>query len=166
MSEYHVALVSGGLAIAGTLLGVIFTYRLAIKSADRQFQHLRDISKMDALHAAGRELVQAFAQELAVLDGREELPVELDVFLLRAHHAKHKTAIAAFRSHLDVSRRGAFDAACKQYHCEQTAEDMMEVGVPRDQAMFFEYMNGRSQGDPYQLAAERIHAILSFAKPE
>ena len=85
MSDYEIALVTGGMGIAGALLGVIFTYRLSLKAIDRQFQHLQAVSKLDAWHVAAQKLVDSFAEELAALDGDDELTVSLDEYLRRAY---------------------------------------------------------------------------------
>ena len=169
LTAYELALIAGGFGIAGTLIGVLGSYHLSIKLADRQFKHLREISRLDAWHAAVREFVAAFSEELATLEGNEELPIRYDEYLRRAYDAKHKVAIATFEHFVPESKRAGFKAACQQYHSSKVTQDMIETGIPPSEAMFMEYM-----GHPFKhptltshaLAASRIHAMLEFARHE
>ena len=164
MADYDIALISGAMGIAGTLLGVIFTHRLSMKSADRQFIHLQQISKIDAWHVAAQNFVSAFSEELATVEGREEIPILLDEYLRRAYHAKHKAAITAFRHFLDGGRRDSFDAACKEYQGGKTMDEMIETGISAREAKFIEYMGSPFPGNPFKKAEQRMHTLLEFAK--
>lgn len=65
-------------AILGAVVGSFITYRFGITLADRQFQHLKAVSKLDAWHAAAQNFVAVFSEELATVEGEEELTVPLD----------------------------------------------------------------------------------------
>lgn len=167
LTAYELALVAGGFGIAGTLIGVLGAYRLSIKHADRQFEHLRDISRLDAWHASARQFVASFSDELAVLDANEELAIRLDEYLLRAYDAKHKSAIATFEHFVPEGSLVDFKAACREYHSSAKSEEMIEAGMSSREAMFVEYMGYpfyHAQLTPYQLAAKRIRAMLAYAK--
>lgn len=166
MNEYGVALASSALGIAGTLLGVLFTYRLSMESAKAQLANLRAISKLEARYSAESLFVSAFSEELAAIEGGEELNSGLDDFLRRAHHAKHKTAAIEFRRILDNEERLKFDIVWKQYHSGQATQDMIETGMLQNEAMFIEYSGYPFEGDPYKKARERINLLLAFAKFE
>lgn len=167
LTAYELALIAGGFGIAGTLLGVLGAYRLSIKLAYRQFEHLREVSRLDAWHASAREFVASFSDELAILDAEEELSIRLDEYLLRAYDAKHKSAIATFEHFVHEGSLASFKATCKEYHSSAKSEEMIETGMSVREAMFIEYMGHpfyHPQLTPYQLAAERIRAMLAFAK--
>lgn len=163
MTDYEIALIAGGFGIAGTLLGVFFTYRLSLKVADQQFQHLKVVSKLDARHVAEQNFVAAFSEEHAALLNDEELSIPLDDYLRRAYHAKHKIAITTFRHFLEADLRASFDAACYEYHSGKITEDMIETGIPKREAMFMEYMGHPFGGNPYEKARTRLSQMLSFA---
>ena len=94
LSVYELALIAGGFGIAGTLLGVLAAYRLSMKLADRQLMHMREISKLDAWHAAAHEFVSAFSKDLATLESGASLGQDLSDFLRAAYDARHVQAIA------------------------------------------------------------------------
>lgn len=169
LTAYELALIAGGFGIAGTLIGVLGAYRLSIKLADRQFQHLREVSRLDAWHASAREFVAAFSDELAVLDANEELSIPLDQYLLLAYDTKHKSAIATFEHFLPEGGLAGFKAVCKDYCCSAKSEEMIGMGMTVQDAMFVEYIGHpffHPQLTPQQLAARRIRAMLAYAKAE
>jgi hypothetical protein len=169
LTVYELALIAGGFGIAGTLLGVLGTYRLSINLADMQFRHLREISKLDAWRAAAKEFVAAFSLELATLEGNEELPIGYDDYLRRAYDSKHKVAITTFAHFVPKIKSAGFKAACQEYHSSQVTQDMIETGISPREAMFIEYMGMpffHPTLRPHELAASRIHAILEFARHE
>jgi hypothetical protein len=166
LSAYEIALISGGFGIAGTLIGVLGTYRLSLQLAEKQFSHLREISKIDAWHVAANSFTVAFSEELARLESGETITVPIDEFLLNAFERKHKVAIATFEHFIPSSKRPAFIESCKQYHSgnKQVCDGL---GFSYKDAMFSEYIIEQitaSGADPYKLAAQRIRAILEFAK--
>ena len=170
MSGYEIALISGSLAIAGTLLGVIFTYRLSIKSADRQFEHLRAISKLDAWNIAAREFINSFASELASLHANSDSLGDVMDFLRRAY-ATHATAVAVFEEHLPSERRSGLRAAWLQ-HC-YNGEDPNDTenpewsGLDHDSLLFLHYSNEfnlANRSSARVQAIEGIRALLAFAK--
>lgn len=61
MTNYEIALITGGMGIAGALLGILFTYKLSLKPMDRQFLHLQAVSKLDTWHVAAHNFVSAFS---------------------------------------------------------------------------------------------------------
>jgi len=173
LTSYELALIAGGIGIAGTLIGVLCTYWLSIRLADRQFKHLREISKLDAWHVAAGKFSAAFSEELAVLESGDELSVELDTYLFNAYEAKHKVATAAFEHFLSEVDRKRFSAACHQYHSGQKVDgeplDMFEMGATYKQALFVEYQSGISWHHPVSrrvLAVNRIRELLAFARHE
>lgn len=167
LTAYELALIAGGFGIAGTLIGVLGAYRLSIKLADRQFQHLREVSRLDAWHTSANKFAASFSDELAILDGNEELSIRLDEYLLQAYDTKHKSAIATFEHFIPESDLACFKAACKEYHTSARSEEMIETGMSLREAMFIEYIGHpflHPQLTPHQLAAKRIRAMLAFAK--
>ena len=153
-------------AILGAAVGSFITYRFAVTLADRQFQHLKAVSKLDAWHAAAQTFVTALSEELATLEGNEELSIPLDDYLRRAYHAKHKAAITIFRHFLEGDLRARFDAACYEYHSGKTTDEMAETGIPKREAMFMEYMGHPFPGNPHEKARTRLSTVLAFAKYE
>ena len=55
-------------ALVGALVGALVTHWLAMKTADKEFANLREISKIDAWHAAAHEFIAAFAPDVTKLD--------------------------------------------------------------------------------------------------
>lgn len=115
-------------ATLGAVFGAVCTAVGAFFLANKQFRHLREVSKLDAWHVAAKDFVSAFSEELAVLDGEEELSIRLDEYLLRAYDAKHKSAIAAFEHFVPDERRASFKATCKEYHSSSKTQEMLETG--------------------------------------
>jgi hypothetical protein len=170
MTEYEVALISGALAIAGTLLGVIFTYRLSIKSADRQFGHLKTVAKLDAWHIAAREFIQAFAPQIAALEANSEKIGDVMDYLRRTFDT-HSAAVAAFTSYVPDDRVLAFRAAW-QRHCyddedPNDRENPKWSGLDHDSLLFLHYSNEFHLARPTSArdeAVKRMQALLGFAK--
>ena len=170
MTDYEVALISGSLAIAGTLLGVIFTYRLSIKSANRQFKHLRAISKLDALNIASRQFVNSFGSELAALEANSEALGDVMDFLRRTYTA-HATAVAVFEQYLATDHRNALRATWLR-HC-YNGEDPNDTknpkwsGLDHDSLLFLQYSNEfnlANRSSARVRAIENIRALLAVAK--
>ena len=170
MTDYEIALVSGSLAIAGTLLGVIFTYRLSIKSAERQFEHLRAISKLDSFNSAAREFRKEFGSELASLETNSDSLGDVMNFLRRSY-AAHSTAVAVFEDHFPLDRGKALRTAWLQ-HCyngddPNDTENTEWSGLDHDSLLFLHYSNEfnlANRSSARVLAMERIRALLAFAK--
>lgn len=166
LTAYQITVISGGCGIVGTLLGVLATYRLSLHVAEKQFSHLREISKLDAWHVAANNFNASFADELGRLESGETLPIFINEFLFNAYEGKHKLAIATFGHFVPESKRQAFIAACEQYH-SGNKQICDELGYKYKEAIFSEYiMEVFTPGgaNPYKLAAKRIRAILEFAK--
>lgn len=170
MTEYEIALISGALAIAGTLMGVLFTYRLSIKSADRQFEHMKAVARLDAWHVAAREFVQAFATQVAALEANSGAVGDV-MDLLRSTYVSQSSAVAAFESYLPDSRRQAFREAW-QHHCYD-GEDPNDTdnpkwsGLDHDSLLFLHYSNEFHLARPTSAREEaisRIRALLAYAK--
>lgn len=170
MSDYEIALISGSLAIAGTLLGVLFAYRLSIKSADRQFEHLRAISKLDARNTAAREFISGFASELATLEANSDSLGDVMDFLRRAY-ANHATAVAVFEEYLHADRRNGLRAAWLQ-HCyngedPNDTENPKWSGLGHDSLLFLHYsteFNLANRSSARVQAIQGIRVLLAFAK--
>ena len=170
MTDYEVALISGAIAIAGTLLGVIFTYRLSIKSADRQFEHLRAISKLDAWNAAVHDFRDGFASELSALEANSESVSDVMDFLQRTYITQ-SAAVAFFAEYLPDDRRKRFRAAWLQ-HC-YNGEDPNNTekpdwsGLDHDSLLFQHYsgeFNLASAPSARLKAVSGIRNLLAFAK--
>jgi len=170
MTDYDIALISGSLAIAGTLLGVVFTYRLSIKSAERQFEHLRAISKLDAWNTAAREFRHSLGGELAALEANSESLGDVMDFLKSAY-ASHAAAVAVFEEYLPINSRQAFRTAWLQ-HC-YNGEDPNDTNNPKwsgldhDSLLFLHYSNEfnlANRSSARVQAIENVRALLAFAK--
>lgn len=95
-------------AVLGALLGAWITYRFAIKLADRNFEHLREISKLEAWRSSARDLVDAFSPELSILRSKEETVGDAMDLLREAYRDRHSKAVTVFAHYLTPERREAF----------------------------------------------------------
>lgn len=170
MTDYEIALISGSLAIAGTLLGVIFTYRLSIKSADRQFEHLKAVAKLDAWHVAAREFIKAFASKLSSLETNSESIGDVMDFLRRTYDTQ-SAAVAVFEEYLPIDRKQALRAAWLR-HC-YNGEDPNDTdnpkwsGLDHDSLLFLHYcteLNLANASSGRREAIERLRVLMAFAK--
>lgn len=162
MSDYEIALITGGMGIAGTLAGAVVAYRLTLAVADKQFKHLQAISKLDAWHVAAREFIQAFTTELAVLDsGSNQTGSTMD--FLRASYAVHSKAVVTFERYIPEPRQHAFRIKWK-HHCYGEPDvdwprHETESSMDHDDLLYLHYERA-----PTTSAASRISDLLAFAK--
>ena len=166
LTLYQIALISGGFGIVGMLIGVLATYYLTLKITDKQFLHMREISKIDAWHVAASEFNAAFANELAILESDDIQPLMIKDFLFSAYETKHQAAIATFQHFIPNASCAAFNAACQKYHSNN--KDICDgVAFSYKEAMFSEYNEipfNSPEIKPHELAVQRIRDILEFAK--
>jgi hypothetical protein len=158
----YIPILAAGITVAGAIGVAVFIHRM---SARRE--------AVARFSAAAKEFRAVFAEELAMLESRAELSVELDMYLFNAYEAKHKVAIATFEHFIPEANRKAFEAACHQYHSGQQVDgeplDMFEMGATYKQALFVEYQSGISWHHPVSrraLAVNRIRELLAFARHE
>ena len=165
MSDYEIALITGGMGIAGTLAGVIIAYRLTLKVADKQFKHLQAIAKIDAWHIAAGEFIAALAPDLKMLEEEDSTVGNLMDFMLRAYRDRHMRAAAKFEHFLAADRRSAFQAEWQRYCYGQYQPD--EESPPREELLFLYCNTGRpppGAESSTQYIVQRLHALLSYAK--
>jgi len=169
LSQYALAWVAGGFGIAGALLGALCTYWLSLRLAERQFQHSREISKLDAWHNAANEFIAAFAGDLELVES-ENTPGEFITFLRSAYADRHRSALAKFSHYVALSKRVAFAADWQRYcyGADQDGEPLSpdEIGMQRDDALFIHCYPSPSFGsatDPFGYTARHIRALLRYA---
>ena len=165
MSDYAIALITGGMGIAGALLGVLFTYRLSLKAIDRQFHLLQAVSKLDAWHFAAGEFISALAPDLRMLEEDDGTVGNLMDFMRRAYRERHMRAAAKFEHFVAEDRRGAFKAEWQRYCYGQHTPD--DESPPREELLFLYCDSGRpppGAESSTQYVVHRLHALLSYAK--
>lgn len=170
LSQYALAWVAGGFGIAGALLGAVCTYWLSLKLAERQFQHAKEISKLDARHNAAGEFIAAFAKELEALESGS-VPDDLVDFLRSAYIGHQRGALAQFSHYVPAAEHAAFVADWRRY-CFGSTEDGSpsspdECGMPEERALFLHCYASPSFGsaaDPHGYAAAHVRALLRYAK--
>jgi hypothetical protein len=169
LSQYALALVAGGFGIAGALLGAVCTYRLSLRLVEKQFEHSKDISKLDAWHNAANEFIAAFAMDLETLESGNVTGDLVD--FLRSGYADHqRNALAKFSHYIAPSRQAAFRSDWWRY-CYGTEIDgeplrLDDMGMPRDNALFLHCYPSPSFGsanDPLGYAARHIRALIRYA---
>ena len=170
LSAYDLALIAGGLGIAGTLVGVLGAYRLSIKLADRQFSHLREISRLEAWRAAAKEFRQAFANDLAVLDSDAAIDGDLKDFLMSAYVARHFHAVALFKHFIPEALRAGLDTEWKR-HCygensDGSIQSPDDEGLEHEKLLFLHYSvysGPHRTAEARQCAVNRITKLLTYA---
>lgn len=169
LSQYALAWVAGGFGIAGALLGAISTYWLSLRLAEKQFQHSKEISKLDAWHNAASEFIAAFAKDLEILES-ESTSGEFITFLRSTYADHQRSALAKFSHYVPAAKRAAFAADWEQYcYGENESGKPLspdEIGMRRDDALFlhcYPSSSFASATDPYGYTARHIRALLSYA---
>ena len=172
LTAYKLALIAGGLGIAGTLIGVMGAYRLSLKVAEQQFLHLREIAKLDAWHVAAHEFVAAFSGDLATLEAGVNSGFDLQGFF-RSAYARHSQAVVAFTHFVPEHLKPAFKCAWKR-HCygvssngEALSPDDEELAMAHSTLLFLHYSNEFNLADrqlPRLLGVKAIQKLLSYAK--
>jgi hypothetical protein len=154
-------------AIVGALVGAWITYRFALTLAEKQFGHLRELSKIEARRSAARDFFEAFAPELAILRSGASTMLDVTDLLRDAFNSRHSRAVEIFGRHLPSTERAAFfdDWLRHCYGCTETGEPMSpndaDLGMPHDTLLylhFSEHFPGAgSQGS-------RLRALLSLER--
>ena len=158
-------------AILGAFAGAWLTYLGAVKMADRQFIHLRDISKIDAWRISARDFINAFASDLAAIESGANLKAELPEFLRLAYEARHSNAVATFEYMISSAKREDFKTKWK-HHCygpDSSGAPMSpeDVGIEHDKLLFLHYSEHYDTSGPgasRKLASQRIRSLLAFAQ--
>ena len=170
LSVYAVALVSSGIGIAGTLIGVLATYRLSIKLTDRQFQHAREIAKVESRHVSSRTLVEAFANDIRFLENEATEDTDVMRFLLAAF-SRHSAAIANFEYFLSPENRRAFRSMWQEHCYGQDSNGMpdspADVGIEHASLLYLHYgieYNLQEPSIPHALAANRMRTLLAWGE--
>ena len=122
---------------------------------------------------AAREFHAAFADELAILESKDEIFNGIDRLLLEAYESKQRLAAAAFEHAIPKRDRANFKAAWKKYHSGAKIDgepfSTMEYGETFKQSLFAEYKGAGMPGAtiaPRSLAVRRIRELLKFAEHE
>jgi hypothetical protein len=170
LSGYKLAIIAGGFGVAGTLVGVLATYWLALKLADRQFQHAREIAKAESRHVASRSFIDAFAAELQFLE--TVATEETDTMeYLRVAYQRHAAAVATFEHYVLPERRSDFRATWQQ-HCyghdtHGKPDSPQGVGIEHSSLLFLHYgieYNLAERLAPLGIAAKSMRALLAYAE--
>ncbi len=161
---------AGGLGIAGTLLGVLCTYRLSITLAERQFLYAREIAKVESRHVATRELIEAFANDIRHLENEATEDTDAMHFL-RAAFLRHSAAIAKFEHFLPPERRRMFlekwQEHCYGFDSSGLADSPSGVGIKHISLLYLHYgyeYNLAEPTAPFASAAKAIRVILSYGE--
>ncbi|MFZ4538166.1 hypothetical protein [Propionivibrio sp.] len=109
--------------------------------------------------SAATEFRAAFAEELDILESNQKIQW-LDKFLSVAYEAKHKAAISIFSHFVPEVSRVAFKTACEQYH---SGHQKHGAGFSYE-SNFVEYITENPEENMRHIAAQRIRALLAFAK--
>lgn len=156
-------------ALLGALVGAWITYRFASILADRQFEHLKVIAKLDSRHIAAGNFIAELAPDLEAIE-RGSICGDL-VQYLASLHKRHADAVAVFSHHLEEPQRKAFLADWQRYCYGDDDSGNPASGqtysLPDEDVRFFVYseeMHAQSEARPRELAAKRIHRLLSYAK--
>ena len=157
-------------AILGATVGALITYKFAVTLADRQFEHLKAVSKMDAWHVAAREFIAALAPDLKMLEEDSSVGNLMD-FLRQSHRDRHMRAAASFEHFLTADRGSAFNAEWQRYcygqHPDGSTQSSTDEGLPSDELLFL-YCESATPPPGTKSATEyvvqRLHTLLSYAK--
>lgn len=170
LSAYELALVAGGFGIAGTLIGVLGAYRLSIKLADRQFQHAREIARVESRHIAARALVEAFANDIRFLESEATEDTDAMVYL-RAVFPRHSAAIANFEYFLSPEQRRAFRAKWQEHCYGRDSSGLPDspagVGIEHSSLLYLHYgteYNLAEPTTPFATAATAMRALLAYGE--
>jgi hypothetical protein len=91
-------------ALLGALAGGFITYRFSLALSEKQFEQLREISKLDARYAASARFREAFANELVALESDDLGHYDVTDFL-KAAYVKHAKAVVEFQLAINQSER-------------------------------------------------------------
>lgn len=156
LSAYQIALISGSFGIAGTLVGVLFTYRFATKLADTHAAHAARQAEVNASRAAAAKLRAAFAPVFARFKSYRigktfHDDIEPDTFLGRQLESQG-IAIYEFLAFVPKSQWGSYEEAWQQ--CYQTEKDGVLVSSA----------HAREGKDEWSAIEDKIHAVLRFTE--
>ena len=156
LSAYTLAAIAGGFGIAGTLLGAVVTYRLAIKLADAQAAHARALAEKQALIVARDKLHAAFAPTLGKIylmqnHGSTHNRPQADSFV-KENLLIYAGAVEAFRPYVTTKDIDAYQEAWNKYH--YFAKDSVHSTAA-------DWTDEQPSGETLK---QNIDAILAFAK--
>jgi hypothetical protein len=162
-------------AILGALLGAWITYRFALKLADKQFEQLKEISKLEARRSAARDFVDAFAPELAALRSGADMVGDAMDLLRAAYNERHSRAVEVFMHYLPEAQRASFRKDWLR-HCygtgtngEPNSPEDEEFGMPHDSLLYLHFSDewrekdGPGSRSRARLSMERLLAYASDA---
>lgn len=146
--------IAGGIGIVGTLLGVLFTYRLATKLAETHAAFAARQAEANALREARAKLRAAFAPAIAEIylarhHGTHDTPVVGDI--LKKSLLAHASAIEEFRPF--VSNSTAYQEAWEEYR-KTVRQDNNDIDTAE----------WGTEEPLWSTVEAKIHAILEFAK--
>ena len=158
-------------AILGAAVGSLITYRFAVTLADRQFQHLKAISKMDAWHIAAGEFIAALSPDIRMLEDRHAAVGNLMDFMRRVYLEHQMRAIAKFEHFVLADKRGAFKTEWQRYcygqHSDGRTQSPDDEGLPNEELLFLyceSHLPPPGARSATAYVVERMHALLAFAK--
>ena len=173
LSAYELAAVAGGFGIAGTLIGTVTTYWLSMKLAKQQFSYLREVSRLDALHRSAGDFVDAFAEDVALLESGAALDLELKEYLREAYKARHRKAVSAFERFVPQDSLASFRTEWAK-HCYGTDSNgkLMsphddDLGLGHDDLLFHHYGNEENLANPSlprQRCGVALRQVLTYAR--
>ena len=149
--------VTGSIGIVGTLLGVLITYRFAIKLANTHANNAARQAEINAFRDAGIRLRAAFTPAIGFLDKTRLHGSDLDrpnaSAFLRDAFVTHAAAIEDFHFFVRAKDKAAYQQAWEHY-CE------LNPAHPNSGPVFM-----AGSVDPWGAIQERIVAVLAFTAP-
>lgn len=149
LTAYEIALIAGGFGIVGSLLGVLISYRFALKIASANFNNSLRLHNISAHKEAASNLQSAFAPKLAnIRFSRAQATGEIQK-ILEVGIDSLTTDMEKFRFHIGPENLAAYDESCSEYQ-----------DIARNKNIIYEL------GDQTacQMFEEKIHAVLRFTK--
>ena len=148
LTIYQITLISGGFGIAGTLLGTLASYRLALKLAEKQFDISIRLIKVTEFKAASRALTQSFAKQLATIRPVKNISVSNMQMIIEPSIKEMAVEMEKVRFFLSTNNLAAYDAACKEYQA------IAKIGAVDIQAINIE--------EPFHILENKVNKILEF----
>lgn len=138
LTAHEIALIAGGFAIIGTLLGAWITYRFSL-----------NLSVINARREARHRLIDAFTPELAALDPVNNLTRDQIKITIEDALPRHQRAMVEFGFYLPKETKEDYEKTCKEYY--------EVVGSVR----LYDYFQKPDGRDTFR---KRVHAILKFTE--
>ncbi len=150
LAAYDIALIAGGFGIVGSLLGVLLSYRFALKIASANFNNAIRVGNISAYKEASNNLRAAFAPQLSAFRLDQEMSYTKIEVLLGANINSLKVEMEKFRFYVSSENLSAYDEACEKYQ-----------SIARIRAMNYEAFEGKK---PFNVFEAMVNDVLQFTK--